>query len=164
MFFFFFSPCFCVHSRRVTAKKCFSSHAWLLKEFERKRSTDRRNKTTVILCPKALWFSKTRCRKAAQKPAQFRSFVPVSWAISGKQSNELHEHKNMIFKTFEWWCKRIIKHMNKNVAHGVGVGLCIWKTSGWSNYTRSPPNMKKYFAENAPLQRTIKSYAGLESI
>ena len=64
-----------------------------------------------MLCPKTLWFSKTRCRKE-QKQVQFRdrsienaiekgSVVPVS----GERNDELHEHKNMIliwFESSEW--------------------------------------------------------------
>ena len=126
----------------------------------------------LIFCPKTLWFSKTKSRKA-QKQAQFRdrsienatekgSVVPVSWAISGERNHELREHKNMIlngFESFEWWWKRIIKHMHKNdqwvLTHNfVNDSVGLWRTC-WSNYTRNPRNMRKYLAENAPLQRQL---------
>ena len=126
----------------------------------------------LILCLKTLWFSKTRYRKA-QKQAQFRdrsienaiekgSVVPVSWAISGERNDELHEHKNMIviwFESFEWWWKRIIKHMHKNdqwvLTHKfVNDSVGLWRT--WSNYTRNPSKYEKVFGGKCPLTETIK--------
>ena len=132
-----------------------------------------------MLCPKTLWFSKTRYRKA-QKRAQFRdrsienaiekgSFEPVSWAISGEQNDDIHGHKSMIliwFETFDWWWKRIIKHMHKNdqsiilwtiaLAYGGPADHIILETLEiWESIWRKMLPYRDIW--------TIKSHAGLES-
>ena len=83
------------------------------------------------MCPNALWFSKTRSRKA-QKQAQFRdrsnenaiekgSFVLVSRAISGEHNDEPHEHKNMILICL----KRLNGDENES------LNICIKMISGF---------------------------------
>ena len=157
-------------AKRWHQKSCWSDDC--SKDLKESDQQTAEIKWPVNIVSKNTLVFKTRYRKA-QKQAQFRdrsienaiekgSVVPVSWAKSGERNDELHEHKNMIliwFESFEWWWKRIIKHMHKSdqcvLTHTfVNDSVGLWRTC-WSNYTRNPRNMRKYLAENVPLQRQM---------
>ena len=103
---------------------------------------------------------------------KWTGFVPVSWAISREQNNELHEHKNMIliwFKTFEWWWERIINLMHKTDQWVLSI--ILWTIA--STYGGPADQIiletheisESIWREILPYKDiwTIKSCAGLES-